>query len=168
MSPLDLTPNIFLDGMQVWGYFSDMLVKANSYHPSEEKAINGRCPYLLFVLVLSVVCLYAVVCFTLPTAHCLYCLLLLSVLRPSVSCRHLLLSVIRPSGFKSFSLSIKISCFFTRNLLIILKRDLNSGVWKMAKEFTVIIEQDEEGYFDRQRDYFSSEEGRICSGKAEG
>ncbi len=38
----------------------------------------------------------------------------------------------------------------------------------MAKEFTVIIEQDEEGYFDRQRDYFSSEEGRICSGKAEG
>jgi len=53
-------------------------------------------------------------------------------------------------------------------LLIILKHDLNSGVWKMAKEFTVIIEQDEEGYFDRQRDYFSSEEGRICSGKAEG
>jgi len=43
-----------------------------------------------------------------------------------------------------------------------------SGVWKMAKEFTVIIEQDEEGYFDRQRDYFSAEEGRICSGKAEG
>ena len=43
-----------------------------------------------------------------------------------------------------------------------------SGGRKMAKEFTVIIEQDEEGYFDRQRDYFSSEEGRICSGKAEG
>jgi len=53
MSPLDLTPNIFLDGMQVWGYFSDMLVKANSYHPSEEKAINGRCPYYSLVSFIS-------------------------------------------------------------------------------------------------------------------
>jgi hypothetical protein len=29
----DLTPNIFLDGMQVCGYRPYMPVKANSYHP---------------------------------------------------------------------------------------------------------------------------------------